>query len=152
MYKNAEPISQGSLGMFRYQDPKAYTKSEFSYFYNHDEANAFLNELIPELMREGHMTKLGDKIEPKMLKQLFENYRNSGKTKMTEAVRLLDFVKPTEKSLNALAEELNNLQVLLIGAGGASGLKAAGAFDNTETTIEQQKFGGNISNLQKFTR
>lgn len=152
MYENAEPISEGTLGMYRYQDPKTYTRNEFTYFYTHDEANAFLNELIPELMRQGHMTKLGDKIEPKMLKQLFENYRNSGKTKMIEAVRLLDFVKPTEKSLKALAEELNNLQVLLIGAGGATSLKAAGAFGNKETSMEQQKFGGNFSNLQKFIR
>jgi hypothetical protein len=152
MYENAEPISQGTLGQYRYENPKDYTASEFRYFQHHDEANAFLNELMPELMREGHITKLGDKIEPEMLKQIFENYRNSGKTKMTEAIRLLDFVKPTEKSLKALAEELNNLQVLLIGAGGATGLKAAGAFDNKETNIEQQKFGGNISNLQKFIR
>ena len=152
MYENAEPISQGTLGQYRYENPKDYTASEFRYFQYHDEANAFLNELMPELMREGHIAKLGDKIEPEMLKQIFENYRNSGKTKMIEAVRLLDFVKPTEKSLKALAEELNNLQVLLIGAGGAKGLKAAGAFDNKETNIEQQKFGGNISNLQKFIR
>ena len=149
LYNNAQSIAPSTVE--RWSLPQRYWNSQANYFMHGDEANAFLQELIPELKRRGFIKKFGDHIEPQMIDQLFADYRKEAATKIIDPIRLLDIVKPTGKSIQSITDELNNLHILApiaIGAGAA----AAASSNEKSPLPQQQRFGGNISNLQKFLR
>lgn len=149
LYNNAQSIAPGSVE--RWTLPQRYWNNQAAYFMHGDEANAFLQELIPELKKRGYIKKFGDHIEPEMIDQLFTDYRKEIGNKVIDPVRLLDIVKPTGKSIQTITDELNNLHILApiaIGAGAA----AASSLNKKSPLPNNQRYGGNISNLQKFLR
>ena len=145
LYRNASAVS--STGKSRYANPEAYWLGERKYFDHNDEANTFLQELIPELKKRGYIQKFGDHIEPQMIADLFNEYRTEASKKIIEPVRLLDIVKPTGKSIHRITEELNNLHTLLIGAGGA-GAAGATLSDDEESEPVYEK-GGIVTELSE---
>lgn len=150
LYKNAQSVS--STGVDKYTDPETYWKNSAGYFRHNDEANTFLQELIPELINRGMIEKYGDHIDPQMIDELFKQYRTEAANKIIEPVRLLDIVKPTAKSIQNITNELNDLHII---APVGIGLGAAAAYEslNQESPLPKNlKFGGNISNLQKFIK
>ena len=150
LYKNAQPVS--GTGVDRFTDPETYWKDSAGYFRHNDEANAYLQELVPELINRGMIEKYGDHIDPQMIDELFKQYRTEAANKIIEPVRLLDIVKPTAKSIQNITNELNDLHII---APVGIGLGAAAAYEslNQESPLPKNlKFGGNISNLQKFIK
>ena len=145
LYRNASAVS--GTGKARYTNPEQYWFGERKYFDHNDEANTFLQELIPELKKRGYIQKFGDHIEPQMIADLFNEYRTEASQKIIEPVRLLDIVKPTGKSIHRITEELNNLHTLLIGAGGA-GAAGATLSDDEESEPVYEK-GGIVTELSE---
>lgn len=143
LYKNAQPISE--FGLKRYTDPKSYYQTSRNYFNENDESNAYLQELLPELKKRGYINKQGDLISPQMVENLFKEYRSDAAKNIVEPIRLLDIVRPTERSVNRITDELNNLHNWMIGAGGA-GAAGATLSDDDESKPELKK-GGIVAEL-----
>jgi hypothetical protein len=143
LYENAQGISE--LGLQRYTDPKSYYQKAHNYFHESDESNAFLQELLPELKKRGYLNKPGDLISPQMVEDLFKEYRQESAKKIVEPLRILDIARPTERTVNKITDELNNLHSLLIGAGGA-GAAGATLSDDDESKPELKK-GGVVTEL-----
>jgi hypothetical protein len=150
LYKNAQPVS--GTGVDRFTDPEEYWKNSAGYFRHNDEANAYLQELVPELINRGMIEKFGDHIDPQMIDELFKQYRTESANKIIEPVRLLDIVKPTAKSIQNITNELNDLHIIAPVGVGLGSAAAYESLNEQSPSTKNLKFGGNIGNLQKFIK
>lgn len=128
------PYNISKQGTSKYKNPEGYFKEAKEYFLKGGndlgasmEPSAFAVELRPALKRLGLIKNDFDKVTPEMVKELYEAYTTNPEFKFLD-LRILDIIKPTEKSFKTLSKNLNKIKGIVpyaipIGLGvGATGL------------------------------
>lgn len=147
LLKSASSVSP--LAQERYKNPLKYIQNEYEYFMSKDEASSFLAELIPLLQERGHIKNFGDHIEPQMVADIFDYYRKNSSKLTMEPYRILDIMKPTAKTIQNLANKLNDLHVIAPVIGTTAGAVLYNQSNNQNKEPQQFDKGGIVSELSK---
>ena len=149
------PYNISKQGTSKYQNPEGYFKEAKEYFLKGGndmgesmEPSAFAVELRPALKRLGLIKNDFDKVTPEMVKELYEAYTTNPEFKFLD-LRILDIIKPTERSFKTLSKNLNKIKGIVPYAIPIGAATAAGASDQGEELQQDMEYakGGIITSL-----
>lgn len=108
----------------------------------------FVEEVRADLLEEGIIDNLYDEVTPEMLEYHQNLYKQ--KTGNKYPLRIYDLMEKTPENYNIMSSVINKMPVAIPAM---LGIGAAAKMSNKESPLpNNQRYGGNISNLQKFLR
>lgn len=108
----------------------------------------FVEEIRADLLEEGFIDNLYDEVTPEMLEYHYNLYSKKKGNKYP--LRVYEIMEKTPENYNIMSKVINKMPVAIPAM---LGIGAAAKMSNEESPLpSNQKYGGNISNLQKFLR